>query len=50
MYHEVDNEIQDKIDDLLVNYQQAALGTMGERFPHVSKVMPLFTTEKYIFF
>ena len=42
MYHEVDNEIQDKIDDLLVNYQQAALGTMGERFPHVSKVMPLF--------
>lgn len=40
MYHEIDTETQFKINDLMENFQQAALATTGERFPHVSKVMP----------
>lgn len=40
MYHEISQDVQDKINDLLSGFQQAALATSGERFPHVSKVMP----------
>ena len=40
MYHEIDKEVQERIDDLVRSFQQASLATFGERFPLVSKVMP----------
>lgn len=40
MYHEIDQETQERIDILVRSYQQAALATSGERFPLVTKVLP----------
>lgn len=40
MYHEIDAQTQERIDNLMRSYQQAALATFGERFPLVSKVTP----------
>jgi len=40
MYHEIDQEIQERIDILKREFQQAAIATTGERFPLVTKIMP----------
>lgn len=40
MYHEIDQETQERINILVRSYQQAALATTGERFPLVTKVLP----------
>lgn len=40
MYHEIDQETQERIDILMREFQQAALATSGERFPLVTKIMP----------
>jgi putative heme iron utilization protein len=42
MYHEIDNETQERITNLVRSFQQASLATFGERFPLVTKVMPAF--------
>ena len=41
MYHEITPEVQERIDGLIENYEHAALATMDERFPLISKVMPV---------
>ena len=50
LYHKIDEETQEKIEDLKENYQQAAIGTIGpDGFPVVTKVLPMKWLEDYYF-
>lgn len=40
MYHDI-NEVKDDVEYLLENYQQAAMGTNGGKYPDVTKVTPI---------
>lgn len=40
MYHDI-NEVKDDVAYLLENYQQAAMGTNGGKYPDVTKVTPI---------
>ena len=40
MYHDI-NTVKDDVEYLLENYQQAAMGTNGGKYPDVTKVTPI---------
>ena len=40
MYHDI-NQVSDTVNDILKNYQQAAMGTFAADYPEVTKVTPI---------
>lgn len=40
MYHDI-NQVTDTVNDILKNYQQAAMGTFAGDYPEVTKVTPI---------
>ena len=40
MYHDI-NQVTDTVNDILKNYQQAAMGTFAADYPEVTKVTPI---------
>ena len=40
MYHDI-NKVSDTVNDILKNYQQAAMGTFAADYPEVTKVTPI---------
>lgn len=48
MYHDI-NTVENDVEYLLRNYQQAALGTNGKRYPEVSKVTPVLADDDTIY-
>ena len=41
MYHTITPEVADKIEILLREYEHAAMGTYGKKYPDVTKVTPV---------
>ena len=48
MYHDI-NEVDTDIERLLKNYQQAAMGTTGKKYPDVTKVTPVLFDDDNIY-
>jgi putative heme iron utilization protein len=43
MYNEITPEVQRRIDTLVSDYSQAAIATIGERFPLITKAAPIIS-------